>query len=305
MDVTIKNELVKRKVSIEASPQSRGINIYDESGKKITLDGPWKFRWVAELLNGRFYTYGLNTNINERPEVSSLNSNSPTVLFNAMINPLIPYTFKGVIWYQGESNVGRAEQYKRLFPLMIADWRNKWGYVMPFYYVQLAPFIYSAADQKEQSQKLRDAQRYALKLPKTGMVATLDIGYLKTAHPPYKKEVGDRLAQFALSNDYRRNLVSSGPVFEKATSSGNKMIIKFTSMGSGLLSSPGGLNGFEVSATDKVWFPAQAVIVNNKVIVSNPIVSHPVFVRYAWSDSSTASLFNKEQLPAGTFTSEK
>jgi sialate O-acetylesterase len=243
--------------------------------------------------------------LKKRANKSPPDSNSPTVLFNAMISPLIPYTVKGVIWYQGESNVGRAEQYKRLFPLMIADWRTKWGRELPFYFVQIAPFLYSAADQKGQSQKLRDAQRYALKLPKTGMVTTLDIGYLKTAHPPYKKEVGYRLARFALANDYGQNLIASGPVYKKTIISGNKLIIKFRSVGSGLATSTQGLFNFEIAGADSVYFPAQAKIINNKIVVSRASIIHPMYVRYAWTDSSTATLFNKEGLAAGTFTSEK
>lgn len=234
-----------------------------------------------------------------------INSNSPAVLFNAMINPLVPYTIKGIIWYQGESNVGRAEQYKRLFPLMIQDWRSKWGSELPFYFVQIAPFLYSAADQKEQSQKLRDAQRYALKLPKTGMVSTLDIGYLKTAHPPYKQEVGNRLTRFALANEYGKKNFTSGPLFKKARVAGNELIIEFEFVGRGLVALPAGLNNFEIAGADKVYVKAQAKIVNNKVVVSNPTVAAPLFVRYAWSDSSSATLFNKEGLPAATFTSEK
>jgi sialate O-acetylesterase len=217
----------------------------------------------------------------------------------------VPYTIKGVIWYQGESNVGRAEQYKRLFPLMIEDWRDKWGYELPFYFVQLAPYLYGAADQKEQSQKLRDAQRYALKLPKTGMAVTLDIGLLTTVHPPYKKEVGDRLARFALANEYGKKLVPSGPIYKNTTVSGNKLIIGFDSVGSGLVASDKGLSNFEIAGANKVYLPAQAKIVNDKVVVNNSSIAHPVYVRYAWSDGSGASLFNKEGLLAGTFTSEK
>lgn len=244
-------------------------------------------------------------NLDTLQRAKKLNSNKPTVLFNAMINPLVPYTIKGVIWYQGESNVGRAEQYKKLFPLMIKDWRTQWGKELPFYYVQIAPFLYSAADQKEQSQKLRDAQRYALKLPKTGMVTTLDIGYLKTAHPPYKQEVGKRLATFALKNEYgKKDLVASGPLYKKATSKGNEIIVEFEQTGSGLLASNQGLFNFEIAGADKVYVKAEAKIVNNKVVVSTPAIAAPVYVRYAWSDGSSASLFNKEGLPAATFTSE-
>jgi sialate O-acetylesterase len=222
-----------------------------------------------------------------------------------MIQPLAPYTIKGVIWYQGESNVGRAEQYKKLFPLMIEDWRTQWGKELPFYYVQIAPFLYSAADQKEQSQKLRDAQRYALKLPKTGMVTTLDIGYLKTAHPPYKQEVGKRLATFALKNEYgEKMLVASGPLYKKTIMKGKELIVEFESIGSGLLASNQGLSNFEIAGANKAYVKAEAKIVNNKVVVSSQSVAVPVYVRYAWSDGSSASLFNKEGLPAATFTNE-
>ena len=242
----------------------------------------------------------------ELPNSSKLNSNSPTVLFNAMINPLIPYTIKGIIWYQGESNVGRAGQYKYLFPNLIKDWRDKWGSELPFYYVQLAPYIYTAADQHEQSQKLRDAQRYALRLPKTGMVSTLDIGYLKTAHPPHKQEVGERLARFAFKNQYgEKYLVASGPLYKKTTVSGTNLIIEFESIGSGLTASAKGLDNFEIAGTDKVYVKAEAKIVNNKVVVNNASVTAPLYVRYAWSDSSSGTLFNKEGLPAATFTSEE
>jgi sialate O-acetylesterase len=244
-------------------------------------------------------------NLDTLQRAKKLNSNTPTVLFNAMVNPLIPYTIKGIIWYQGESNVGRAEQYKKLFPLMIEDWRNRWGEKLPFYYVQIAPYLYPAADQKEQSQKLRDAQRYALKLPKTGMVTTLDIGYLKTAHPPYKQEVGKRLAAFALKNEYGETaLVASGPLYKKTTAKGNEIIVDFESIGSGLLASDKGLFNFEIAGADKVYLKANAKIKDNKVVVSNDAVPNPVYVRYAWSDGSSASLFNKEGLPAATFISE-
>jgi len=245
-----------------------------------------------------------NQEKNLHSDLTRFNSNTPTVLFNTMINPLIPFTIKGVIWYQGESNVGRAEQYKKLFPVMIQDWRDRWGSVLPFYFVQIAPFLYSASDQREQSQKLRDAQRYALKLPKTGMVTTLDIGYLKTAHPPFKQEVGNRLAKFALKNEYGMEQVASGPLYKKVTILGNKLIVEFENTGTGLTASPKGLNNFEIASADKVYVKAYAKIENNKLIVFSALIPHPVYVRYAWSDESSATLFNKEGLPAATFTSE-
>jgi sialate O-acetylesterase len=245
-----------------------------------------------------------NKTINSLERVK-LDSNTPTVLFNGMINPLVPYTFKGVIWYQGESNVGRAEQYKRLFPILIKDWRDSWGKELPFYYVQLAPYLYKADDQKQQSQKLRDAQRYALNLPKSGMVVTLDIGYLKTAHPPYKQEVGDRLARFALNNEYNLRQVASGPLYKSAKRSGNSLVVKFTSVGSGLVLSKNSPDNFEIAGKDKVFMKADIRIVGNKVILNNQNIAYPMYVRYAWSDGASATLFNKEGLPAATFTSER
>jgi sialate O-acetylesterase len=241
-----------------------------------------------------------------RKNPTKLDSNSPTVLFNAMINPLIPFSIKGIIWYQGESNVGRANQYKRLFPNLIEDWRNKWRIELPFYYVQLAPNIYNAADQHEQGQKLRDAQNYGLKLRKTGMVSTLDIGYFKTSHPPYKQQVGERLARFALKNEYGyKNLVASGPVFKKVIKTGSKLIIEFNGIGHGLTASASGLANFEIAGMDLVYVKADAIIENNKVVVSSPSINNPLFVRYAWGDTNTATLFNKDGLPAATFTSEQ
>ncbi|MEO7768948.1 MAG: sialate O-acetylesterase, partial [Ferruginibacter sp.] len=277
----------------------------DTNGNIISIEGNWKSHLIAEIVKGRFYVYDLKTNMMERPDLSKLNSNSPTVLFNAMIHPLVPYTIKGAIWYQGESNVGRAGQYKHLFPLMIEDWRQKWGYNFPFYFVQLAPYLYSAPDQKDQSQKLRNAQRYALNLPKTGMAVTLDIGKLATAHPAFKQKVGERLARFALANEYGQHIVASGPLFKKANVNGNEINIDFAYVGTGLLASDKGLFGFEIAGADKLYVPAQAKIVNEKIVVSSPSVAAPVYVRYAWSDGAGAGLFNKEGLPASTFTSEE
>jgi sialate O-acetylesterase len=282
------------------------ITIGVKNGELVSIEGEWRSRIVAEIANGKIYTYGLQRDIAVRPKSSRLDSNSPTSLFNAMINPLIPFTFRGIVWYQGESNVGRAEQYKRLFPNLIEDWRDKWGEELPFYYVQLAPYIYKAADQHEQGQMLRNAQRYALTLPKTGMVSLLDVGYLKTAHPPYKQEVGDRLARFAFKNQYgEKDLVASGPLYKKTTVAGNELTVEFESTGSGLTAAPSGMDNFEIAGADKVYVKADAKIVNNKVVVSNPAVANPVYVRYAWSDSSSGTLFNKEGLPAATFTSER
>ncbi len=272
----------------------------------ISLAGSWKARLVDERIDNKFYDYGMTSDLSKRPNLFGINSNTPTVLFNAMINPLIPYTIKGVIWYQGESNVGRAKQYEKLFPLMIEDWREHWNKTLPFYYVQLAPYKYSDPLQKEQGQKIRNAQRLALRLPKTGMVTTLDIGRLTSAHPTQKIEVGDRLARFALANEYGKPMVTSGPLFQSAKSNGDELIVSFqkNSIGSGLKAKDGELTDFEVAGADKMFVPASAKIKGNELIVSAPSVEKPVYVRYAWSDGAFGSLFNREGLPAATFTSQ-
>jgi len=279
--------------------------IRNGKGTSISLSGKWNCRAVAELIDGRVYTYGLSTDISHRPTLSEMNSNSPTVLFNAMVHPLVSYPVKGVIWYQGESNVGRAEEYKTLFPNMIKDWRDFWHEKFPFYYVQIAPYNYTDPLQKEQSQKLRNAQRLALSLPKTGMVTTLDIGRLDSAHPSQKKEVGDRLANFALSNNYNRPAQTSGPLFKSAKNNSGQIIISFetASLGSGLVLTSNSSSGLEVAGEDTVFYKAEGKVVGKKLAVWSDRVFRPLYVRYAWSDGAIGTIFNTEGLPASTFSS--
>jgi sialate O-acetylesterase len=279
------------------------ITLSNNNGEIISLAGSWKSRLVGEIANRKFYNYGLNQDFSKRPNLSKYNTNSPTVLYNAMINPLVPYTLKGVIWYQGESNVGRGEQYKTLFPALITDWRLKWDKELPFYFVQLAPYLFQDW-QKEKSPLIRNAQRLALSIPNTGMATTLDIGSLTTVHPSNKKEVGNRLARLALADQYGKKLVRSGPLYKKNKISGNKLIVEFDNVGTGLSTPEKKLSGFEIAGADKIFLPAEAKIEDNKVTVFNTQIAKPVYVRYAWTDGSMATLFNKEGLPAGTFTSE-
>jgi sialate O-acetylesterase len=270
----------------------------------ISLEGEWKSKLIADIYNGQFVTYNVEMNMSEHPDLGNLNSNSPTVLYNAMINPLVPYTIKGAIWYQGESNVSRAEQYKKLFPAMITDWRSQWKSDFPFYFVQIAPFSYGGNEQNK-SQNLRNAQRMALETKNTGMVVTLDIGNEFNIHPPEKQEIGNRLAGLALANEYGKDLVASGPLFKNVKTDGNKLIVSFESIGDGLMTDKKGLTNFEIAGADRNYKPANAKIVENTVVVTNTAVPNPVYVRYAWSDTDTATLFNKEGLPASTFTTEK
>jgi len=280
------------------------VDLIDKNGASISLKGTWKYLVIAEIYLGKFYGYGLKNGIENRPDVLQLNPNIPSVLYNAMINPLIPYTLKGAIWYQGESNVGREAQYKRLFPAMITDWREKWQSDFPFYFVQIAPFKYTPDPSSHVSQKLREAQRATLKTPKTGMVVTLDIGDVENIHPANKQDVGSRLAGLALAEDYGIDLMPSGPLYKASTKSGSKLILDFDYAKNGLIAGDEGLAGFEIAGEDKVYVEAVALIVNNTIEIAAQGVENPQYVRYAWRDDSKATLFNTEGLPASSFSSE-
>ena len=241
-----------------------------------------------------------------RPNILKLHPNLPTVLYNGMLHPIIPFTIKGAIWYQGESNVSRAEQYKKLFPAMIEDWRTQWKNDFPFYFVQIAPYQYhkSSDVSLDKSQKLRDAQRLSLKTKNTGMAVTMDIGNFTNIHPANKQEVGARLAGLALANDYGKQLVASGPLYKSFEKSENKLILDFDYKGTGLMAKES-LSKFEIAGADKIFVSAVAKIVDNKVLVFAASIAQPEYVRYAWRDNGIATLFNNEGLPASSFTTEE
>jgi len=283
------------------------MKLESKSGSSISLNGIWKYQPVAEIWGNQFYVYDLDGfDLTQRPNLLQLHQNIPTALYNGMIAPLKDYNIKGALWYQGESNVGRADQYESLFPMMIKDWRQQWNHDFPFYFVQIAPYRYNGDGNAEndQSQKLRDAQRKTLSLEKTGMAVTMDIGNYDNIHPANKKDVGLRLARWALNKDYSKSILPSGPLFKSATVDGSSMIVAFDYIGSGLVGNDANLKYFEVAGVDKLFYPAGAEIVGEKVIVSSNQVSAPMYVRYAWSDKGGASLFNREGLPASSFTSE-
>ncbi|NNC70071.1 MAG: glycosyl hydrolase family 2, partial [Flavobacteriaceae bacterium] len=284
---------------------SGSLKLSNKQGVEIPLNGTWKYRPIAEIYQGKFYLYDLNdTDLSQRPDILQMGPNVPTVLYNAMIHPLVPYSIKGAIWYQGESNVGRAEQYARLFPKMINDWRIHWEEDFPFYYVQIAPFNYGISPDSENSAALRDAQRKSLATKNTGMVVTSDIGNFTNIHPGNKQDVGSRLAGLALANDYGYDLVASGPLYKSHTNAGSKILITFDHTGSGLMARDSKLNGFEIAGADKKFVPATAKIIDNTIELSSTAVANPVDARYAWSDQGASSLFNKEGLPASSFTTE-
>lgn len=234
----------------------------------------------------------------------------PTLLFNGMINPLIPYTIRGALWYQGESNAGRAYQYRKAFPLMINDWRMRWGQgAFPFYFVQLATFNANNGNSNNGSAwaELREAQALTLSLPNTGMAVTTDIGDPKDIHPRNKQDVGMRLAALALRNIFEKDIVAGGPVFADMKRDGGKAIVHFTNTGSGLMVKDkyGYVKGFEIAGQDRKFYYAQAYIEGDNVVVYHRDVNDPVAVRYGWADdASDCDLFNNEGFPASPFRTD-
>ena len=234
----------------------------------------------------------------------------PTLLFNGMIQPLVPFSIRGAIWYQGESNVGRAFQYRKSFPLMIQDWRTHFGQGdFPFYFVQLASFNAGNGNSAKGSNwaELREAQTATLALPNTGMAVTMDIGESKDIHPRNKQDVGARLAAIALSNAYGGKSEYSGPMYQSSSTEGNKMVVSFTHTGRGLWAKDkyGYVKGFEVAGADKKFYYAKAELKDDKVIVYSDSVPNPVAVRYGWADDMPdVNLYNKDGFPASPFRSD-
>lgn len=228
---------------------------------------------------------------------------TPAGLFNAMIAPLTPYTIRGAIWYQGESNANNlAWLYRTLFEAMIRDWRQAWGQGdFPFLYVQLAN--YAKATPGGYWSLVQEAQLKTLELRNTGMAVTIDIGEAEDIHPKNKQDVGLRLALAARALVYGEKLVYSGPVFRQAVREGNRLRLYFDHTGSGLRGR-NGLRGFLVAGADRVFHPAEAQIEGATVVVSSSAVTAPVAVRYAWANNPEATLFNAEGLPASPFRSD-
>jgi len=278
------------------------VKLKNDANSFIPLKGDWKYQPVAELTGGKFYIYDISKNsfqAQNRP--LNLGPGTPSVLFNGMVSPVLPYQIKGAIWYQGEANVGRADQYAKIFPAMIQDWRAAWGIKdFPFYFVQIAPYVYAGNDSTE-SAYLREAQESALKLVNTGMAVTLDIATVMNIHPPYKKEVGERLALLALNNNYGKKIPSKGPVYRSMSVDAGSIRLQFDNIEGGLVAKNSGLKEFEIAGKDERYVKANAKIVKDEVIVSSPKIKEPVSVRYCWRNGAEASLFNKAGLPAWQF----
>jgi sialate O-acetylesterase len=232
------------------------------------------------------------------PEPAEGSSQTPTVLYNGMIAPIIPYRIKGAIWYQGEGNAGKGIQYRTLFPTMIADWREKWKQGdFPFLFVQLAPF-------NNQPPEIREAQLLTLsKSPNTAMVVTDDVGDLNDIHPRRKEPVGQRLALAARAVAYGEKVEFSGPLYQAMEVVSGKAVLQFTHTGTGLVAKAGPLKDFTIAGADKQFVPAQAEIRGGEIVVSSDKVAAPVAVRYAWG-TYEGNLFNAEGLPASPFRTD-
>lgn len=270
--------------------ESTEINLSLKGDKAISLVGMWQYK--------------LGFNIAEIPSApKSLNDpNRPTVLFNAMIHPIIPFTIKGVIWYQGESNESRAYQYRELFPLMIKDWRKQWNLNFPFYFVQLANYKNSITPVWAE---LREAQLQTLHLENTGMAVAIDIGEANDIHPKNKQEIGRRLALIAKANLYDQKIPFSGPIYNTYAVEGNAIRIKFQHVNGGLKTKNNEpLKGFEIAGLDHKFYWADAQIAGNDIVVSCKNVENPIAVRYAWTDNPTCNLYNDANLPASPFRTD-
>ena len=265
------------------------MEINSRSGKaSLPLSGVWHCKpslTMAEIrwLPGRFF------------ESSGLT----TGLYNGMISPLLPYAMRGVIWYQGEHNVGRERQYRTLFPAMIADWRRAWGQGdFPFLFVQIAPFVGLTPE-------IREAQLLTSQNVKnTAMVVTTDCGDANDIHPANKPPVGARLALAARALAHGERIEYSGPVFDSMKIDGANAVLRFTHLDGGLVAKDGELKGFTVAGADKVFHPAEARISGDTVFVRSAEVPRPVAVRYGWANVPDTNLFNRAGLPASPFRTD-
>lgn len=283
---------------------------FSGSSDAMRIGAPGETERVGATVAGQWkYKIGYRGAVPAVPQsarTAPLNQNTPTVLYNTMIHPLIPFRIAGAIWYQGESNVGRSLQYRTLFPAMITDWRTRWGQGdFPFYYVQIAPYRYDRSDAPD-SAFLREAQMLSLKsATNVGMAVTMDIGSESDIHPRNKHDVGKRLALWALGKTYnQRGVVFSGPLYKAMKVERDTIRLSFDHVGGGLVSRGGPLAAFEIAGIDRTFVPAKADIVGDSVVVSSSQVPNPVAVRYAFRNWVQPNLFNAAGLPASSFRTD-
>ena len=268
-----------------------GLSLEVPEGRTISLVGPWQYQAGVSLTKAAPLPRG------------PVDQNTPTTLFNGMVNPLIPFGIKGAIWYQGEANAGRAYQYRTLLPAMIGDWRTRWGEGnFPFYIVQLANWAPGGDSWPE----LQEAQWLTAKnVPNVGIATAIDIGDAIDIHPKNKQEVGRRLALVAEAQAFGEKVEDSGPLYKAMTVDGGAIRLTFTHLGGGLTAKNAApLTGFTIAGADRKFVPADARIDGDAVAVSSALVPSPVAVRYAWAADPAISLYNKANLPALPFRTD-
>jgi sialate O-acetylesterase len=264
----------------------------------VALDGEWSYR--ASVALGDLKT--------PPPPQGGNDYSVPSIRYNGMLAPLVPFAVRGAVWYQGETNVGRAAQYERLLPLLIRDWRARFRVGdFPFLVVQLANYL-ERRDAPFDSEwaRLREAQlRVSQNVPNSGLAVTIDIGDAKDIHPKNKLDVGERLALVALAKTYGRRLEHSGPVYRRMKIEGERVRLTFDHAGGGLTSKGGdALKGFAVAGADGRFVWAEASIVGEEVLVWSPQVKRPAAVRYGWADNPDCNLYNRAGLPASPFRTD-
>ena len=235
-----------------------------------------------------------------------------TALFNGMLAPVVGYGIRGVIWYQGESNYDRPEQYQSLFPTMVESWREIWDQGnFPFYFAQIAPFDYSQFTpnqiiEKNNSAYIREAQLMASKkIPNSGMAVLMDVGEKNNIHPAQKRKGGERLALLALANTYgQKGFEFSSPEFEAMEIKGSNVVVAFANAPNGITSYGKEVRGFEIAGENKVFYPATAVLRRKSVLLSSPQVENPLAVRYLFKDFAEAELFSTGGLPVSSFRTD-
>ena len=288
------------------------VRIYNDQDSMVLPFEKFKFKHHGFIINGMnfvIHNYS-NDELIKLPEKVrkdiSLKSVTPmrnqfSAMYECILSPIMPYGIKGFIWYQGEDNVNNFSDYTNLLSGLIDDWRSTWGSNLPFYFAQIAPFIY---EDHQKSQGLREAQRKVLdQVEKTGMAVLLDIGEELDIHPENKKDVGQRLSLHALKNEYGRDIVPSGPSYSGHISHENNIEVFFDYAENGLISK-GDLRGFEVAGSDGVFYQANATISKNSIRVFSQRVPKPLHVRYGWENWFVGTLFNSDGLPASSFSSQ-
>jgi sialate O-acetylesterase len=246
-----------------------------------------------------------------RPRFDSpaASNHRPANLYHGRLEPVMPYAIRGAIWYQGESNAGRAYQYRDMFPLMITSWREDWKQGdFPFYFVQLADFMAEKPEPGDSAwAELREAQTMTQdQLPNTGQAVIIDIGEGADIHPMNKVEVGRRLARWALARDYGKKVEYQSPRYESMDTKGDKILLKFKDVGGGLRTVDDAVaKGFSIAGDDKKWHWADAKIVKpDRIEVSSKEVKSPVAVRYAWADNPVCNVYNTTLLPLTPFRTD-